>query len=223
MRLVSAVTIVTMSASYGAGGSAIGPRVAERLGVPFVDRAVPVAVARELDISVEEASAVEENSSSRLWSVLAGLAPLGNGMTAFVPPEQGPSESELIAHTEMQIRRLADDGGGVLLGRAAAVVLADHPDAVHIRLDGAPAGRIEAAMRQHDIDRDAASAAQKTNDKVRSGYVTHHYGVDPADPSSYHLVLDTTRLDWETTEELIVAAVQRVGQASPASTPDQPA
>jgi hypothetical protein len=37
--------VVTLSASFGAGGSVIGPRVAEELGLPFLDRAIPVAVA----------------------------------------------------------------------------------------------------------------------------------------------------------------------------------
>ena len=35
------MTVVTISAAYGAGGSEIGPLVAEELGVPFVDRAIP--------------------------------------------------------------------------------------------------------------------------------------------------------------------------------------
>jgi cytidylate kinase len=37
--------VVTISASYGAGGSVIGPAVADALGVPFLDRAVPARVA----------------------------------------------------------------------------------------------------------------------------------------------------------------------------------
>jgi hypothetical protein len=32
---------VTIAATYGSGGSAIGPAVAERLGLPFVERAIP--------------------------------------------------------------------------------------------------------------------------------------------------------------------------------------
>lgn len=33
--------MATLAALYGAGGSEIGPRVAERLGVPFLDREIP--------------------------------------------------------------------------------------------------------------------------------------------------------------------------------------
>jgi cytidylate kinase len=208
------MTIVTISASYGAGGSEIGPRVAERLGVPFIDRAVPAAVARELNISVEEASAVEENAPSRLWGLFASLGPLGTGMTATGSGNEASSERHLIEQTGMQIRKMAKEGGCVILGRAAAVVLARHAGALHVRLDGARDGRIEAAMRQHGIDHDAAAAAQRTNDKVRSGYVTHNYHVDPSSPGLYHLVLDTVRLGWKPTEELIVDAAKLVDQAS---------
>jgi Cytidylate kinase-like family len=30
--------LVTISAAYGTGGSLVGPRLADRLGVPFLDR-----------------------------------------------------------------------------------------------------------------------------------------------------------------------------------------
>jgi hypothetical protein len=36
------MTLITLAASYGAGGSRIAPDVAERLGVPLMDRARPV-------------------------------------------------------------------------------------------------------------------------------------------------------------------------------------
>src|SRR3954469_11950758 len=130
------MTVVTISASYGAGGSEIGPRVAERLGAPFIDRAVPVAVARALDISVEEASAVEENAPSRLWSLFAGLAPLASGMSVPRPDGATGSERQLLEQTGRQIRKVAESGSCVILGRGAAVVLADHPQALHVRLDG---------------------------------------------------------------------------------------
>jgi cytidylate kinase len=211
------VTVVTISASYGAGGSEIGPRVAERLGLPFIDRAVPVAVARELNISIEEASAVEEDSPSRLWSIFAGLAPLASGLSVPRPHEGIGDERQLIEHTGRQIRKMAEAGSCVILGRGAAVVLAGHPTALHIRLDGAREGRIRAAMRQHGIDIDAASSAQKENDKIRSGYVKHNYGVDAADPSLYHLVLDTVRLGWKATEDLMIDATRLLEQTAPSS------
>ena len=40
--------VVTLAAFYGAGGTVVGPRVAERLGVPFLDRGILTAVAKRL-------------------------------------------------------------------------------------------------------------------------------------------------------------------------------
>jgi shikimate kinase len=39
--------LVTLASLYGAGGSVVGPRVAERLGVAFLDRAIPDRVAKQ--------------------------------------------------------------------------------------------------------------------------------------------------------------------------------
>jgi hypothetical protein len=46
---------VTVAATYGAGGSVIAPAVAKRLGLPFIDRVIPVAVAEEIHEPLEAA------------------------------------------------------------------------------------------------------------------------------------------------------------------------
>jgi cytidylate kinase len=184
--------------------------VARRLGVRFIDRAIPVAVAQKLGITVEEAEAVAQNAPSRLWALFAGMATTPDGMAVFGTQSQRANERELIEQTERQIREVAAEGDCVLLGRAAAIVLADHPGALHVRLRGSVEGRIEAAMRQHGIDRETATAAQKENDKIRSGYVKHFYRADSANPAQYHLVLDTVRLGWTRAENLVVEAAQLI-------------
>ncbi len=65
---------MAISASYGAGGSRIAPALAERLGVPFVDRAIPMAVAQELDISYDDAATLDQQLG-RNWleRVLSGF------------------------------------------------------------------------------------------------------------------------------------------------------
>jgi hypothetical protein len=51
--------VLTLAALYGAGGTVVGPRVAERLGVPFLDREIPAAAARESGLP-EAAAALGE-------------------------------------------------------------------------------------------------------------------------------------------------------------------
>ncbi|HEY4830866.1 MAG TPA: cytidylate kinase family protein, partial [Solirubrobacteraceae bacterium] len=59
-------TVVTISASYGAGGSWVGPQVAERLACQFIDRAIPVQVAERLDVPIEHAEVHDEAAAPRL-------------------------------------------------------------------------------------------------------------------------------------------------------------
>ncbi len=200
------MVMVTISASYGAGGSAVAPRVAERLGLPFVDRAIPVAVADDLGVSTEEADELYRNVSGRWPRFLAAMTSLSYDFAMPIVQEVTTEGSDLAKCTDDHLHRLAREGGAVVLGHAAALVLAGRPDALHVRLDGPPEARVAAAMRQHGIDHDAAQTAMRENDKLRTGYVTHFYQADAADPSLYDLVIDSTRLDWRQVEELIVYA-----------------
>lgn len=66
MAATEEMTLVALSAAYGAAGSQIGPGLAQRLDVPFIDRGIALAVAERLDVSLADALAHEEPSASTL-------------------------------------------------------------------------------------------------------------------------------------------------------------
>jgi cytidylate kinase len=206
------VGVVTLSASYAAGGSEVGPAVAERLGLPFVDRAIPVAVAERLDVPLDQVEAADGKSEAGVWWALTSMAMVpdlaGAGALAYV---HAPDENAFREQTERVLREIAAGTGGVILGRAAAIVLADVPDALHVRLDGPPAARTEAAMRQHGISAEAARDHLKENDSARTGYVRHFYRCEPTDCRLYHLVIDSTAMPWLVVTDLIVEAARARG------------
>jgi cytidylate kinase len=96
----------------------------------------------------------------------------------------------------------------VILGRAAAIVLREHPSAFHVRLDGDQDRRVVQATRLQGITANDARTAMVNNDKARVAYVRRFYGADPASAQHYHLVLDSTRVPLETCTDIIVAAVE---------------
>ncbi|WP_433328025.1 AAA family ATPase [Spirillospora sp. CA-294931] len=199
--------VVTVSATFGAGGSTIGPAVAERLGLPFVDRAVPVAVAAEIGCTLEEALTHDGRAETGIGRILAGAARLPNvtlgGMDVYMPDRTIVPEEEFVRRTERFINRVADEDGGVILGRAGALVLADRPAVLHVRLDG---------PRERRLERAGGDAARMLddNDRARAAYVKHLYGADAADPRHYHLVIDSTRLPEPAVVDLVVAAAGAV-------------
>ena len=205
--------VVTISATYGAGGTFVGPAVADRLGVPFIDRAIPVAVANDLGIPVDDALSRDERVRGWRTRIVAAAAPLG--AEYMVDPDHDRTalltDRAVLRCTEGVIRKVVHDGGGVILGRAAAIVLGDHPGAFHVRRDGHPDRRVRQATEAQGIPEHAARDRLARNDKARLGYVRHFYGADAADPRHYHLILDSTRVPLATCTDVIVAAVRSCG------------
>ena len=193
--------VVTISASYGAGGSWVGPELAERLGWQFIDRAIPVQVAERLDVPVEQAHVHDEAAAPRFTRLLARL-PNTNGV---VVPE--PTTDAFCRETERVLIDAADAGDAVVLGRAAAIVLRDRPGSLHVRLDGPEEARVFQAMRVEDIDEDEARRRQRSSDRARMDYVKHFYRAERR-ARHYHVVLDSTAVALPTCVELIVTAAR---------------
>jgi cytidylate kinase len=197
--------IVTISASYGAGGSLIGPAVAKRLAIPFVDRAIPATVAHDLAVSVDEALVHDQKLPGAFARALARIADIPSFGSAPLTAEVDGDEL-FKAGTEKVLHDIAAGIGGVILGRAAAIVLADHPGALHVRLYGSREGRITRVTGHRTLTRSEVARRLDEADRARVAYVKHFYRVDPGDPSHYHLALDTTAIPDPTSIDLIATA-----------------
>jgi cytidylate kinase len=200
--------LVTLSAPYGAGGSQVGPLVAERLGVPFLDRAVPAQVAERLAVPVDKALSRDESVGSWLARSGVWLGHVGSVLSAVPPPEDAAEADRFRLETETVLRRHAEGAGAVVLGRAGAMVLRDVPNALHVRLTGALEARLRQAMRLEGVDHETAERRRERIDPAREAYVRHFYRCDPTDPRHYHLVIDSTALPLSACAALIVGAAR---------------
>jgi cytidylate kinase len=204
---------VTISADYGAGGSVVAPAVASQLGMQLLDRAVSVTVAAQLHVSVQEAEAgaAKRRFAGRFLSLLAPLSSgvLGAGTDA-APPDAEPVPDEASAFREQaeRIIRAALPAGAVILGRAGAAALREEPDVLRIRLFGPPQRRLAQAMAAEQIDMETARTRMSQVDAAREHYIWRLYRISAADPSLYHLQIDSTIIKLQTCTELIVQAYQ---------------
>jgi len=206
--------VVTVSASYGSSGSLIAPAVADRLGLPFYDRLIPArnaAATGEGDSG--ERLTEEERLAARRTSFLDRLAHLTGGLGLPVPA--GEDIGDHVRETvERSIRAIAAGPGGVILGRGAMIVLAGHPGAFHVRLDGPAERRTDRAMAFDGIGEATARDRMVETDRARARYLTRLYGRDAHDPALYHLVVDSTVLPVEVCVRMLVdAAVAFWGSA----------
>jgi cytidylate kinase len=209
------VGIVTISASYGAGGPEVGPAVAERLGLVFHDRAIPARVAGRLGVSQDDAEANDERVVRGLWRLMASLGAMPDPVGGVVPVIGEPDERAYRQQTERVLREIADGAGGVVLGRAGAMVLRGRRDALHVRLDGPPEARLRTAVQRYGRAEEEVRREMQANDKTREAYVRHFYRCDPAVARHYHLVVDGTALPLSAVVDLVVTAARARGIAGP--------
>jgi cytidylate kinase len=199
--------IVTLSALYGAGGSVVGPRVAERLGVEFLDRGIPRAVAAQTGLPEQAVQDVEQAPGTWLGRVAANIGRLSTVTGGGGGSMEGLDlqDSEVRGHIEELIAR-SRETGGVVLGHGGMVVLRSVPWALHVYLRGPLEARVRQAASEYKVDDETAARRLKSTDRARMDYVGRAYGIDVTDPSLYHLVLDSTALTLDVCTELIVVA-----------------
>ena len=203
-----AVRLITVSAAYGAGGSVVAPALANRLGLPFLQRVTTseghIAEPGPCDeqLSAEE---VKVTPVHRLLAHFTQAMPAGTQS----PPSTHHQDEHLRGRGEAGIHRLlaGGGGGGVILGRGAAVVLGKDRG-FHVRLDGPAERRVVQGAAIEGISDQQARERLYAADKARTAYVRRLYRCDPADASLYHLVLDSTAIPLDTVIELIVTAAR---------------
>jgi cytidylate kinase len=200
------VRLVTVSASYGAGGSVVAPALAQRLGVPFLQRATTSSGGTTEPEPCFERMAPDEADLTPVHRLLASFTQaMPAGPTQSPPPSRHHDEN-LRRHCEEGIRSLAAAGAGVILGRGAAVVLGKDRG-FHVRLDGPPSLRLVQGAAVEAISEDLARRHMDAADRARTAYVRRLYRADPADPRHYHLMIDSTAIPLDVVTELILRAL----------------
>jgi cytidylate kinase len=202
-----AVRLITVSASYGAGGSVVAPALANRLGLPFLQRVTTSEGHVAEPGPCDEQLSAEEVKTTPVHRLLAHFTQAMPAGPTQSPPSTHHQDEHLRGHGEAGIRRVVAVGGGVILGRAAAVVLGKDCG-YHVRLDGPAERRVAQGAAIEGISEEQAWERLRAADKARTAYVRRLYRTDPTDTSLYHLVVDSTAIPLDTVTELILAAAR---------------
>ena len=153
------VRLITVSASYGAGGSVVAPALAKRLGLPFLQRVTTSeghpAEPGPCDEQLTDGGGQGHPDAPATRLVHRGDAGRADPVAAVHPP---PGPSTCAATAKPGSSGCCAGGGGVILGRAAAVVLGKDRG-FHVRLDGPPDRRVVPGRRDRGHQRGGGPGA----------------------------------------------------------------
>lgn len=162
-------TIITIGRQFGSGGHEVGNRLAERLDIPLYDHNLLHMAAMELGVSREEVTRVDETVLGRF---LSGYVVGRGDYTTFMSGEEAgrPLSDRVYQVQSEMIRKLADRGPGIFVGRCADYVLGDYSNVINTFIYAYKNDRINRIMDIYKLSEKQAIDKMKKTDRERRLY-----------------------------------------------------
>jgi cytidylate kinase len=194
--------VVTLFEKYGAGARYVGPRVAQALGVEWMDQAFASA---DIESAKYPGGGKATDQGSGLARFLGRFAPGATLLDDAAIPLAQAQDAEMVQENTRIVKE-AGARGVVMLGRNGALILGDIPTALHVQLDAPVEVRIARAAREAGIDEAHAARRQRNEDRVRAEMSERLYYWDPMSIDRYDVVVNTGQLDLDAAVDVIVGA-----------------
>ena len=203
---------ITISHLIGSGGAYVGEKLADRLGIPFLDREIIQSVAQQLNILESEVERREERLTT-FWDnfnrSMIGLSPII--IAEF--PQLDPSDSELFKTECETIQKIASKSSAIFLGRCGWDILKNHPNHVSILLTANHSDRVKRLCTLYELTEQDARKLIKTNDQERDAYNKKFTQKNWVDARYYDLCVNTSSTGWdgavEIAEKCILAKIKK--------------
>lgn len=190
---------------FGSGGRTIGKIVASRLGLDYYDSEITSEAARSIGVDIKFFEKHDEQKPSPFRTILQGAYGIPDNFHSV------PLTAERVYEAQCQvIREFAAKGSCVIVGRNADFILRDHPNLFSVFLHSPIERRIKRILdRKEAATQEEAIELARQHDKRRERYYNFYSGDRKwglAD--NYHLCLDTSLLNNESTADLIISVVK---------------
>jgi cytidylate kinase len=184
------VRIITVDREYGSGGADIAKALADRLGWKLWDQALTNEIARYMEC---DCSVVEEHEEKRdpLYYRLLKSFMRGSYEGSLNAPRLKLADTECIREvTESIVKRAADSGDCVIVGRGSAYYLQTRRDAFHVFIYAPVKDKVRRLRSTGKSEGDAAHLAE-TVDQERADFIQRYFNVEWPDRHKFHLMVNS--------------------------------
>ncbi|MGN0740347.1 MAG: AAA family ATPase [Treponema sp.] len=189
--------IITISREFGAAGGTIGKTVAERLGYEYFDKELIIQAARDANLDVEKIVKFDEK------------VPVMFGFTqSLFDLYNSPVEERFYEAQKNIIRKIAEHGKCVIVGRNANSVLAEYDDSFHVFIHANFYWRLNYLKSDKMKDVPPEKIAEHINniDRARKRFCAYYTNKDFGSAASYDMSLSSSALGIQKCADLICDA-----------------
>ena len=212
-------SVVCISATDGAMGEEVGPRVAAALGFQLVNEEIVAQAAEAAGIQAHVMAELEVRRSVVERVIRELLTPkstrVSGGFTAPAAAEPTPRAESVRDLLRGVIEDIASRGQAVIVSHAASHALAARPDALRVLVTAGRETRRDRLKAARNVSDKEAEKLVARGDAGRADYIKRFYGVPAELPTHYDIVLNSDRLPLDDAVEIVV----RAASADPASAP----
>ncbi|MCM1298758.1 MAG: cytidylate kinase family protein [Firmicutes bacterium] len=168
--------IITVAREHGSSGKQIGKLVADRLNIPFYYKEMTALAAKESGLDKEFISDINRNSPELFHSLYLSTDVIQQAILA----------------QDKVIRKIADNGSCVIVGRAADYVLRNNSDVVRIFIYANEECKISRVMENYGDSYKKAKENIRRSDEARASYYKNISSLNWGDRHNYDLMIDSS-------------------------------
>ena len=194
--------VITINRELGSGGRTVGRILAEKLGVPYYDKALTKPLEEKFNMTADQIENLKSNNRS-WWQDVKRVLILGeeaaNSLDYYDEKKKKMVTSEAVLKAEKEIlHSIAIEDSCVIAGRSAFYVMNGYPNSLNILIQASMEYRLNRIMTKRDISEKEAKKIIKEVDEMREEYLKNNARTSRYDTRNYDLVI---KMDGKTEEE----------------------
>lgn len=199
-------TVITIGRQAGSGGREIGEKLANKFGIKYFDKELLTRAAKESGFCEEMIQMHDEKpTNSFLYNLVMDTYSFGYNTSTYV--DMPISHKVFLAQFDT-VKKIADEGPCVIVGRCADYALADYDNVLKLFIYADEDDRVKRVSKRQNIsEKDAKDLINKT-DKKRASYYNYYSPKKWGRAESYDLCLNSSLLGIDGTVELIAKAIE---------------
>ncbi|MBQ8169722.1 MAG: cytidylate kinase-like family protein [Bacteroidales bacterium] len=196
--------IITIGRQFGSGGKSVADALGRKLGIPVYDSELITKAAQDSGFSAE--LFVERDEKRRFFSLSKIFT------NTYSDTEDYMSDNGLFKMQSDTIRRIAEQGSAIIVGRCSDYILRDLDNVVDVFLTSPVEVRAERVAERLGISKEKAEEVIEKKDSGRAEYYNYYTFGNWGHATTYDICLDSSLLGIEGTADFIIDFARKAGK-----------
>ena len=192
--------IITIGRQHGSAGREIARALAEQYGIKCYDKEIVDEAAENSSICPELINSFDEKRVSPFMIQSSQYPGMSHGIGLNIQ----------VASAQFDvIRRIAEKGDCIFVGRCADYILRSRTDMVRVFIMGDYQSKIKCIMDRQGVTEEAAKKKIKEVDKDRSSYYKYYTDQVWGDVNNYDICVNSSRIGVAGTVDMIIEYIRQ--------------